>query len=1328
LLHSKSYTTVVNRALLTLLVFFLLSSGVTADESVDFTETMQHLNALTGKQHYDEAMLYGYRALEKSIRQNGSEHPQTEKLRNRLANLYGLNTTLDKVPRETLLSFEKHLRQALDFYRNADFRDSLLIANTTYNLAYLLAALDKNDAAAALYLEAIEHYQRIGTGRRKQLGITYQYLADVYRKLDRNSNAITVYNKALETLDADPKANFGWIDHIINKLAQLYVAQGQYNDAGSMYQKLLLMREQKHGQEHVDVGNALVLLSRVHNRQGRTDEAIELHTRALAIFRKVQGQQHFSVARGLSEIAVMDTEQRRYNEARTLLSEALTIFEHNLGKDHYEVTTGLINLARVYQLMNRPSDAEPLLIRALEIRKKILDESDPLIASSLDSLANVYVELGQYDRAEKIQQQSLVLRQKFAGKDHLSVADSLKRLASIYRFQGYYDKAGAVLQQALMIHKESTGENKSAMADILDNLGLVYHHQGDYIKTEAAHKQALKIRELVYKKTHPDVATSLANLAGVYNDQGRYTESEPLLKRALVIFENSYNRESTEVAITLNNLSNVYRLQGRYTEAIELQERTLAIRKKISGEQHPEVAVVLNNLAVLYKEQDRDTEAESHLLRALKIRERTLGRQHPLVATTLANLASVYTKQARSSEAIPLYQRALSIKESVNGKSHPDIATILDYLGSSFQSLDQHSKAEPLHLRALSIREETLGKQHPDVALTLNYLAILYGSQGQYTKALEYARRASVIFYQRFTHPQAAHSSGVIQERHSVRTSFLNHIWIITQLFREKTANVGALIAEALEVGQLARSGGAAQALAQMAARFATSGDALALRVREHQDALARWQQIDDQLTHAFSEPPERRQPAKEERLRTQLAALDERLLTLKASLARDFPEYTALTNPAPVALAEVQDLLHADEVILSYLTDRQDTFLFVVRKERHALYRIALTATELDRIVKALRKGLDSDNMLDSSDGSQKKDPAQKYHTLQDYLVPAFDVVQAHTLYQKLVAPAESLLEGVRHVMIIPDGALTSLPFGVLVTKKPTRPIKQWRQYGRIPWLTKKYALSTLPSIGALRVLRHFAKHSSAAEPLVGFGDPLLGDGTKSGKKSSRGLSAQALFQRGPIADADTVRNAFLRLPETQQELEAMADALGTKHTSLYLQERATETQVRSMTLLPYRVVAFATHGLMAGEFKGVAESALVLTPPRVASKSDDGLLTASEVAQLKLNADWVILSACNTAAADGTTGAQGLSGLARSFFYAGSRALLVSHWYVISDATVQLQTGLFAVLKAQPGLGRAEALRRARINLMKQRNKPYFAHPMFWAPFVVVGEGGVG
>ena len=225
-----------------------------------------------------------------------------------------------------------------------------------------------------------------------------------------------------------------------------------------------------------------------------------------------------------------------------------------------------------------------------------------------------------------------------------------------------------------------------------------------------------------------------------------------------------------------------------------------------------------------------------------------------------------------------------------------------------------------------------------------------------------------------------------------------------------------------------------------------------------------------------------------------------------------------------------------------------------------------------------------------------------------------------------------------------------------------------------------------------------------------------------RSYKIASRGTAA---YFRGRYGNVDAIRT-LTPLPKTETELISLAGAMGAKpKNSLWLAARATEANLKTADLSNKRVLAFATHGLMSGEMSGLAEPALVLTPPNEATDEDDGLLTASEAALLNLNADWVILSACNTAAAE-EPGADGLSGLARSFFYAGARAMLVSHWPVRDDAAARLTTEAIAMQDKDPSLGRAEALRRSMLVLMNDTTDPSLAHPSAWAPFVIVGEGG--
>jgi CHAT domain-containing protein len=338
------------------------------------------------------------------------------------------------------------------------------------------------------------------------------------------------------------------------------------------------------------------------------------------------------------------------------------------------------------------------------------------------------------------------------------------------------------------------------------------------------------------------------------------------------------------------------------------------------------------------------------------------------------------------------------------------------------------------------------------------------------------------------------------------------------------------------------------------------------------------------------------------------------------------------------------------------------------------------------------------------------------------------------------------------KHLLIVPSGPLTALPFHVLVTAPPAAAIpSDVTGYANTPWLAKRNAITVLPSVSSLKALREFAKTSRASEPFLGFGNPLLvgPDGNdrsawerqrcgaqspmvKVASRSVRSLRFSNFFRSG-LANVEEVRTQ-VPLPETADELCAVAESTGASTDKVYLGDKANETAIKGFSadgvLARARIVHFATHGLLAGETETLttskAEPALILTPPQTASELDDGLLTASEIALLKLDADWVVLSACNTAAGESDKpGAETLSGLARAFFYAGARTLLVSHWAVNSDATVKLVTRTFEELKADPQIGRAEALRRSMVALVEGGVR--HAHPADWAPFIVVGEGGV-
>jgi CHAT domain-containing protein len=216
---------------------------------------------------------------------------------------------------------------------------------------------------------------------------------------------------------------------------------------------------------------------------------------------------------------------------------------------------------------------------------------------------------------------------------------------------------------------------------------------------------------------------------------------------------------------------------------------------------------------------------------------------------------------------------------------------------------------------------------------------------------------------------------------------------------------------------------------------------------------------------------------------------------------------------------------------------------------------------------------------------------------------------------------------------------------------------------------------------------------------------------------------------------DLDHAALAMLpRLPDTRQELTSIARALGADPAkALYLGKDANERNVETMDLARYRIIAFATHGLVPGDLDGLTQPALALSAPQVAGVTGDGLLTMARILALKLDADWVLLSACNTAAAAGA-GAEAASGLGRAFFYAGTRAVLVTNWSVHSASAQQLVSDLFRRQAADPRLSRAEALRLAMMALLDGNDSSEgggkaaftYGHPLFWAPYSIIGDGG--
>ncbi len=1154
------------------------------------------------------------------------------------------------------------------------------IGNITFNIKLLLILV-----TLALYLTAPVQAQETEWKRLSQE-------AGKFYNQGQFAQAAELAQQALRFAENSFTPEHPFVVTSLNNLAGVYKAQRQYAQAETLYQRALKTREKTLGPEHPNVATSLSSLAELYRVQGQYAQAEPLYRRALAIREKSLTPEHVDLATSLSNLAEASYAQGQYAAAEPLYQRALAIYEKTLGPEHPFVSASLNNLAELYRTQGRFAQAEPLYKHALTIDEKAFGLEHPNVASSLNNLAVLYRGQGQFAQAEPLYKRALSINEKAFGPAHPDVATSLNNLAELYKAQSQYAQAEPLYQRALLIYEKTLGPDHPNVATSLNNLAGLYKDQGQFAQAEPRLNRALAILEKAFGPEHPEVATSLNNLAELYRTQGQYAQAEPLYKRALAILEKVLGPEHSLVATSLNNLAELYRNQGQYAQAEPLYKRALTINEKALGAAHPDVATSLNNLAELYKAQGLYTQAEPLYKRALAIYEKVLGAEHPYVATSLNNLAGLYHSQGQYGQAEPYYMRSLTIREKTLGAEHPDVATSLNNLAELYKAQGQYTQAEPLYKRALAIIEKSHGKNHPNIALSLSNLAFMYRDQNRLKESLDTIRQSTRILARRAKlaaeNSTAQHSTAQASGADSLTT----HATLIGQILPSVAPGARPkLIDEAYAVAQRASSGDTGAALAQMAARASAGNGPLAQKVRAQQDTIAAWRQLDKQLIDAIGKPAAQRNAVTEKDLRQKLSDADTRIAQLNAELQRNFPEYRELISPEPLSVADTQKLLKPDEALVSYLVADQETLLWVIRPQRVEMLRIAISHEALSKQIALLRQGTD----LSTGD------------------LPVFPYATAYALYKTLFAPAEPFLKGAKHVILVADGPMQSLPFGMLLSA--ATPIDK-----DAAWLIRQYAFSNLPAVTSLRALRRFGNPSTAREPFMGFGDPIL----KGAPGEARGVSVAKIFARGAVADTREVQG-MARLPESADELRAIAKTLKADKKNVVLAEAATEQQVKKTDLTPFRVLAFATHGLMAGDFKGLAEPALVLTPPQNPNEQDDGLLTASEVAGLKLNADWVVLSACNTAAPDGTPGADGFSGLTKAFFYAGSQSLLVSHWAVASQATVLLTTRMFA--EAEKGVGRAEALRRAMLALIDHPNNTALQHPAIWAPFVVVGEGGV-
>jgi CHAT domain-containing protein/tetratricopeptide (TPR) repeat protein len=399
-------------------------------------------------------------------------------------------------------------------------------------------------------------------------------------------------------------------------------------------------------------------------------------------------------------------------------------------------------------------------------------------------------------------------------------------------------------------------------------------------------------------------------------------------------------------------------------------------------------------------------------------------------------------------------------------------------------------------------------------------------------------------------------------------------------------------------------------------------------------------------------------------------------------------PNYGQLVQDV-VPARDVFAVMHSDEAFVALFLSQHEGWTFALRNGEIAISRIEGGTDTIGPLVKRVRSGMDG-------------------------AAGAFDIESAKRLYDLTLRGVAPLMQGAHAFVIAPTGPLLSIPFSILVTG-PADP----NRLAEVPWLLRQGTISHVPAPTNFISLRKVADTSRAPKKWFGFGDFRKPDPAR----------IQAGFPDRQCARDRAALAGLPLLPGATAELKGAEGVLGTPQTDALLGDAFTADRVASQDLKPYQILHFAAHALLPSDLECQTEAAIVTSPPPSGTNRNSWLLTASRVLNLDLDANLVILSACNSGGGDGKSG-ESLSGLARSFFFAHARSLLVTHWDVNDKVAALLVVLTINNLKEKPMLGVAGALREAQLELLDQstigKYPAVIAHPFYWAPFAVIGDGG--
>jgi CHAT domain-containing protein/predicted negative regulator of RcsB-dependent stress response len=914
--------------------------------------------------------------------------------------------------------------------------------------------------------------------------------------------------------------------------------------------------------------------------------------------------------------------------------------------------------------------------------------------------------IGKYEQALALYRAAEDRRNEGVALNHLSVG---------YMNLGELPKALEFGLQALSLAR--AGGDRQGEAYLLLSTGVIYAYLGRSQESVESYRQALPLMRALGDRLGEGAV--LASLGDRYQVLGQLDQARECFTQALPLFQSVGDKRGE--GVTHNNLGALYRKLGNAPKALEHYEQALPLLRA-ANERNLE-SVTLDNLGVLYRVQGDLLKALEYFEQALSLR-RTLGNKRA-EAVTLDNIGAVHQRLGDLNKALEYHRQALPLLQAAGADLKAAIT--LNNIGDAQRRLGDLNGALASHEQAWQLLQAAGDRLAQ--ATTLRKKAEIERELKRLTEARADIEQAIALL--EFVRTNVAGEENRASFFATVADFYEFHTDLLMQMHNADPR--AGYNQAALHVAEQSRARTLIEALAEASAD---------IREGVSPQLLDRERELRRRLTAAFDnlnrllggEHDKLRRVAAEK----EVASLTEDYRQVRAEIRRTSPRYADLTQPQPITTSEIQkQLLDEQTLLLEYALGEKRSYLWLVSQNSIVSHQLPPRA-EIETAAKKIYQLLTARERLAGQTNPQRQAMAKR--------ADAEFETQAASLSRMLLAPVAAEL-GDKRLLIVADGALQYLPFAALPVPEGRRAGE--RESGRageretggqgdkgnlqsFTPLIVEHEIINLPSASVLAVLRKenagrkLAPNSviALADPVFELDDPRVGARQTVAVNTARGSDQKvALRSLSPELDRavrslnpDTPIN-LSRLPSTREEAEAIITVAGGSAKRIELDFNANREAAISGELSNYRIVHFATHGILNSAQPEL--SGLVFSLLDENARPRDGFLRLHEIYNLKLNADLIVLSACRTGLGKEIRG-EGLIGLTRGFMYAGAPRVVASLWQVSDLATADLMRSFYRGM-LKDGLRPAAALRAAQIEMWKQRRH---SAPYYWAAFVLQGE----